>query len=402
MANLTPSFRSLVIMPKFKFFLVANIILSAAVGGVLYFQRTEQEAILAALTTLIAFSPINFALGSTLVSKRAARAVDELGVRMRSTEALLGLSTIDTAAFSMNKMLTTGEYFITDLIPEGLTQAGLLSTAASAERGSTHPLGRKIVETAESRGLKIDNAMIFNEFEGNGVEALINGNTVRVGRAAWIKGEGVKISVELRTKIDQIAAKSKTPLVVSIGRTARGLIGLKDEIDERAPIFLERLKYNGLETVLLTAEPKKKANTMIKGLSIDVIRAELLPEDKAREIQLMQARGRMVAMISSEERDAPAFEAADVSILISEGESATADFVIDEAAKLFELLKQAARTKKILRQNGRIALGTWVLMSPLLAKMLVDIESVPMPPLLATLGLVLGAGLIVWNSRREV
>lgn len=401
MENLTPSFRSLVIMPKFKFFLVANIILSAAVGGVLYFQRTEQEAILAALTTLIAFSPINFALGSTLVSKRAARAVDELGVRMRSTEALLGLSTIDTAAFSMNKMLTTGEYFITDLIPEGLTQAGLLSTAASAERGSTHPLGRKIVETAESRGLKIDNAMIFNEFEGNGVEALINGNTVRVGRAAWIKGEGVKISVELRTKIDQIAAKSKTPLVVSIGRTARGLIGLKDEIDERAPIFLERLKYNGLETVLLTAEPKKKANTMIKGLSIDVIRAELLPEDKAREIQLMQARGRMVAMISSEERDAPAFEAADVSILISEGESASADFVIDEAGKLFELLKQAARTKKILRQNGRIALGTWVLMSPLLAKMLVDIESVPMPPLFATLGLMLGAGLIVWNSRRE-
>ncbi len=389
-------------MPKLKFFLIANIILSAAAGGFLYFQRSEQEAILAALTTLIAFSPINFALGSTLVLKRAAREVDAIGVRMRSTGALERLSTIDTAAFSMNKMLTTGEYFITDLIPEGLTQAGLLATAASAERGSKHPLGRKIVETAEARELRLDNAVMFNEFEGNGVEALINGNTIRVGRAAWIKDEGVKISVELRTKIDQLAARSKTPLVVSIGRTARGLIGLKDEVDERAATFLERLKYNGLETVLLTAEPKKKANTMIKGLSIDAIRAELLPEDKAREIQLMQARGRMVAMISSAERDLPAFEAADVSILISDGESESADFVIDEAGKLFELMTVAARTKKILRQNFRIALGAWSLPVPMVVKMLVDAGSVPMPPLIATVVVAVGAGLIVWNSRREV
>ena len=394
-------FRSRV-MPKLKFFLIANIILSAAVGGFLYFQRSEQEAILAALTALIAFSPINFALGSMLVFKRAAREAGALGVRMRSTGALERLSTIDTAAFSMNKMLTTGEYFITDLIPEGLTQAGLLSTAASAERGSKHPLGRKIVETAEARELRLDNAVMFNEFEGNGVEALINGNTVRVGRAAWIKDEGVKISVELRTKIDQLAARSKTPLVVSIGRTARGLIGLKDEVDERAPIFLERLKYNGLETVLLTAEPKKKANTMIKGLSIDAIRAELLPEDKAREIQLMQARGRMVAMISSAERDLPAFEAADVSVLISEGESESADFVIDEAGKLFELMTVAARTKKLLRQNFRIALGAWSLPAPMLAKMLVDANSVPMPPLIATVVVAVGAGLIVWNTNRTV
>ena len=387
-------------MPKFKFFLIANIILSAVVGGFLYFRGTEQEAILGALTTLIAFTPINFALSEALIFKRAARLIEKLGVGMRSTAALDRLSTIDTAAFSMNKMLTTGEYFITDLIPEGLTQAGLLSTAASAERGSKHPLGRKIFETAEARELKIDNATMFNEFDGNGVEALIKGNTIRVGRASWIKGEGVKISMELRTKIDQIAARSKTPLVVSIGRTARGLIGLKDELDERAPIFLERLKYNGLETVLLTAEPKKKAQTMIKNLSVDVLRAELLPEDKAREIQLMQARGRVVLMISSDVKDLPAFEAADVSVLIADGESEAADFVITDAGQFFDLLPIASRVKKILRLNRRIALGIWVLMSPLLAEMLVDIGAVPMPPLLATIGVLFGAGLIVWNSSR--
>ena len=351
------------------------------------------------LTALIAFSPFNMVLGSTLVSKRSARVLEALGVRMRSTAPLLRLCAVDTVAFSLNRMITTGEYFITDLYPFGMTQRALLETAAAAERDATHPLGRKIFETAEARGLLIDEASMANEISGNGVEALIKGLTVRVGRPAWVLSEGVKLSGEFRTKIDQIAAKSRTPLVVTIGQMARGLIGLKDEVDERAPIFLDRLKYNGLETVLLTAEPKKKANAMIKGLTIDAIRAELLPEEKAREIQLMQARGKVVSMMSSEEKDRPAFEVSDVSILIAEGESEAADFVIDDWGKFFDLRSTGLKAKKILRWNRRIVFGTWALMVPLMVKLLIDAGSVPYPPLLATAGVGVCSALVVWNSR---
>ena len=394
-------FRSLV-MPKLKIFLVANVILSAAVGGFLYFRGMERDAIAAALAVLIAFSPFNYILGLTLILKRAARLVGSIGVRMRSSDALIRLSAVDTAAFSMNRMLTTGKYFITDLIPEGLTQDGLLAIAASAERNSTHPLGRKIFETAEARGLRLNNAPMFNEFAGNGVEALINGTAIRVGRPAWIKSEGIKISMELRTKVDQVAAKSRTPLIVSMGQTARGLIGMKDEPDDRATIFLDRLKYNGLTTVMLTAEPKKKAQVLSKGLEIDVVRSDLLPEDKAREIQLMQARGRTVAMISSDEHDDPAFKVADASVMISDVDTSRADFVIGAMEQFFELLKIAARTKKILRMHRRIVIGTLAVPIPILVKMIVDAGSMAHAPVFATVGVLIGAGLIVWNSRQLV
>ena len=385
---------------EIKPLLFANIAIALVLGVGLYVTRSEQEAIVASLTALIAFSPFNLILGSTLVNKRAARLLGDIGIELRSMAALLKLCSIDTVAFSLNRMITTGEYFITDLYPIGMTQAGLLSTAAAAERDSTHPLGRKIFETAEGRCVLIEEASMSNEVEGNGIEALVNGLTVRVGRPAWVISEGVKLNVELRTKIDQIAAKCRTPLVVTVGRIARGLIGLKDEVDERAPIFLDRLKYNGLETVLLTAEPKKKANAMIKGLKVDAARAELLPEEKAREIQLMQARGKVVAMMSSEEKDRPAFEAADVSIMIGEVETDAADFVLDDWGKFFELRKSAFEAKKILRWNRRIVLATWALMAVLTLKMVIG--EVPMPPLLATVGILIGAALVVWNSRRMI
>ena len=389
-------------MPETRILLVANIVLSAVVGGAMYFLHSEQEAIVSALTVLIAFSPFNLLLGRHLVMRRAFELIAGLGIKMREPKSLLKLCTIDTVTFSMNRMITTGEYFITDLVPEGLTQAGLLSMAASAERNATHPLGRKIVETAEQRGLRLDTPTMFNELDGVGVEALINGTTVRVGRFDWIKSEGVRISNELRTKIDQIASKSRTPLLMSMGGMARGVIGLKDEIDDRAKIFLDRLKYNGIETMLLTAEPKKKANAIIKGLSISEVRAALLPEEKAREIQLMQARGKIVAAISSEERDAPAFSAADVSVLISNDDSEAADFVIVDAEQFFELREIAAKVKKILRWNRRLVLASWALMLPLIAKTIVDAESVPMPPLIATGGVLVCMIAVVLNSRQSI
>lgn len=387
-------------MIKLRSLLFANIVIATAIGAALYFTRSQQDAIVAALTALIALTPFNFVLSSMVVSKRAARLIASMGIAMRSTEALLKLTAVDTVAFSMNKMITTGEYFITDLFPVGMTQKGLLSMAASAERNATHPLGKKIFETAEQRGLMLDNASMINEIEGNGVEALINGLTVRVGRPGWVKNEGVHLSAEMRIKIDQIASKSRTPLVVSLGRIARGLIGLKDEVDERAKIFLDRLKYNELETVLLTAESKKKATALIKGLPIDVVRPELLPEEKAREIQLMQARGKTVTAISSEERDQPAFEAADVSILISNDYSEAADFVVSDWEQFFELRTLAAQSNKILRQNLRIVLASWVVLAPLAVKTALDTNSIPYPPLLATIGVLITTALIIWSSRR--
>ena len=387
-------------MPKIKLYLILEIMTAAVIGGYQYFNKGLDSAILSGLTVLIAFSPFCLALTTPIALHLAKKIVEMLGIKVNSKEALITLSQVDNVAISMNNIITNGNYYVTDLVPEGLSQNSLLSFAAAACRDSNHALAQKIYETAVHRRLDVQSV------PNCGVEALMNNTPVRFGRPNWIESEKIEISAELFTKVDQLAARGKTPLMLAMGRMARGIIALKDEIDMDSVEFLDKLKQNDFEIIMLSADAKKTVNSIAKNIKIENFRAALAPEDKAREVQLIRARKKFVAMIGKDVSDLPALISADVSILLQDGSLTLNDsevqmnFEINQLTQFMDLRKIANHVSSIIKQNRWLAYFSWLLLLPPALMMALDNPPIAFNPIIAAVGVFLFAILIVANSFR--
>lgn len=308
----------------------------------------------------------------------------------------------------MNRFLTNGEYFITDLYPEGLTQNELLSYAASVEQYSNHSFGKLIYKTALGRGLKVFNVSNFQEFPSCGAEAIIDKKTIRIGSPQWIQDQGVNISNLLLAKVDQLAVHGKTPLILSLGKMARGIVALKDEINPETKSFIQILNHNQLEPVLLTAANKRTAKNFAKDIQIETVRTDLTPEDKAREVQILRAKKQNVAMIGNEFHDLPAMFTADVSITFNDGAMETVtedsdvkpDFEIPTLHKFFTLREISLYTKKLLKLNLIISYLAIVLLVPPSVMLAFDNSPIEFSPAMAAAGVVLALIIIIFNSLR--
>ncbi|MBR5914144.1 MAG: cation-translocating P-type ATPase [Selenomonadaceae bacterium] len=303
---------------KIKLFLLADILVTIIITTYIYFTKDIDTAIEAGLALFIAFSPIALILASAFVLQIARGVLEKEGVKVNRLKSLAVIPEVDTVAVPLNRFLMDGDYFVTDLVPMGLSQPSLLGVAATAEQKSEHPLGRVIYKTAAGRGLKITNVTSSSEFPGEGIEVIANGSTIRVGDPEWISSQNVSVGNALLTKIDKLSVYGKTVLVLSIGRMARGIIALKDAINQDAKEFLMLLKRKKFITVLLTASGKKTARSLAKNFNLDTIKTNLTPTDKAREITLMRAQGHTVAAVTNEKPDMPALAAADVSIFLQQ------------------------------------------------------------------------------------
>ena len=303
---------------KIKLFLAADFFVALIIATYTYFTNEVDAAISAGLSILTAFSPICLISAAPLVLRNARAILEKDGVKVNHLKALAMIPEVDTVAVPLNRFLMNGDYFVTDLVPVGLSQPALLGVAATAEQKAEHSLGKIIYKTAAGRGLKLHNVAASNEFPGLGIEVMSNGSTIRVGNPAWVEQQGVSVNNSLLTKIDKLSVYGKTVLMVGIGRMARGIIALKDEVDADAKEFLMLLKRKKMITVLLTAASKKTVKGLVKNFNLDAVKTNLLPEDKARELQILRAQGHTVAFITNEDRDAPAVEVADVSILLQE------------------------------------------------------------------------------------
>ena len=394
-------------VPKLKTFLLVEFIVTVIVGGWQYLESGIEAAVFSSLTMLIAFSPFCLGLTTPLVLKLAGKMVDELTIKMKSANALITLSAVDTVAISMNNIITNGDYYITDLVPEGLSQSSLLSYAAAAERDSNYILGKKIYETAEQRRLIINSVAAFREIPGQGVEALMNNTPIRVGRPQWIENEGVEISAELLTKVDQLAVHGKKVLMLSMGKMARGIIALKDEVDQDSKEFLEQLKKLGFETMMLSGENKRTVSFVSKNVTVDNVRFSLSPEDKARELQILRTKNKTVAMIGAEVRDLPALLTADVSFLLNNGEinlndsEVQVDFEISNLEQFIEVHKIAQKVKKIIKQNQRLVYLSWILLLPIVLMIILNLQLIPpIHPFIAAAVVLICSALILANSTR--
>ena len=433
-----------------KYLMLVDILLASGMAAWEYLRTASLVAALSVLlAVLLAASPLAYIAGTPLVLLLAKSLARKKGIAIAKSKSLETLNLVDTLAIGKSGTITEGDPFITDLVPEGLMQSTLLSLAATVEQESEHPIARVICRTAEDRGLTIQRIAAFNEIPGCGVEAILSGSSLRVGRPTWLQEEGVKISANLLTKIDQLAYHGKIPVVVAEGRRAKGIIAIKDSVNKATADAIRSLSKMGIGTVMLTSDSQRTAAAIGKEASVSAVRPNLSPEGKAREIQLMRARGMTIAMAGSPDQDGAAFHEADLSIALGqppreeigeprkinlmdikdedepdpmddldlleptpeeleeqrereiEEKLAKVDMVLPGGLpQLPDVCNIAGRAHGIIRQNHWVAIVSWILLIPPAMGILGAIGGPMLSPFLAFLGMLAATFLVLLNSLR--
>ena len=267
------------------------------------------------LFVLLSAAPCSLPLAEAVPIWVGSALLTEYGVSMRSFRAIETSAMSDTLVLGKPDILTEGEPQITDLVPEGITMTAFMSLAAAAESGSRHPIAKAISEHAIRLRAKYGRIAAFNESPGEGAEVLMNGAPIRVGRKDWIESQGVRISANLLTKDDQLAEKGKTILYVSNGRNAKGIIAYEYDLNTETSETVCALAKQGVETILMIGEGARTAKSVAKRLGVPNFRHSIRAVDLVREIQLLQAHGKNVALFANLPEDSPAIKQADCPIL---------------------------------------------------------------------------------------
>ena len=267
------------------------------------------------LFLILTVAPCVLPLAESIPLWIGAALLEERGISLRSLRAVEAASSADVLVLGKPDILTEGEPQITDLVPEGITMAAFMSLAAAAESGSHHPIAKVISEHAIRLRAKYGRIAAFNESPGEGVEVLMNGAPIRVGQKSWIESQGVRISANLLTKDDQLAEKGKTILYVSNGKNAKGIIAYEYDLNTETSETVQALEQQGVETILMIGEGARTAKSVAKRLGVPNYRHSIRTTDLVREIQLLQAHGKNVALFANLPEDNPAIRQADCVIL---------------------------------------------------------------------------------------
>lgn len=243
----------------------------------------------------------------------------ENGILIKSAEALETAHLVDTIVLDKTGTVTEGKPRVTDILPaEGTSENELLGLAASVEKPSEHPLAGAIIEEAVRRGLALQTVSGFSAQAGQGVSAEASGMRILAGNARMMQENQIELG-KFGTRGEELAADGKTPLYFAADGKMLGAVAVADTVKPTSRAAIDAFREMGLEVVLLTGDNKRTAEAIRKNLGIGRAVAEVLPQDKEREVAALQAQGKKVAMIGDGVNDAPALARADVGVAIGAG-----------------------------------------------------------------------------------
>ena len=286
--------------------------------------------IVTAVTVLVVFCPCALVLATPTAIMAAIGQATKHGVIIKSGEALEKMGKVDTIAFDKTGTLTYGRLDVSDILPfdKNLDAMSLLALTASAEVKSEHPLGKAIVSSANEKGLSLMEASTFKMIIGKGIYAEISGERLLCGNEKLLKENGVAIDNTVQTVLMKLRTQGKASILVASGKKCIGVIALSDVLRPEAKDMVSRLNSMHTRTVLLTGDNVKTANYFAEQIGISEVRAELLPEEKVRNIEELQRENHKVCMIGDGVNDAPALKTAEVSVAMGNMGS---DIAIDAA-----------------------------------------------------------------------
>ena len=353
------------------------------------------HAILTAVAVLIIACPCALGLATPAAIMVGTGKGAELGVLIRSAEALERAHKVQVIALDKTGTITMGKPSIAELVSYRISSDELLRLAASAERNSEHPVGRAILESAVDRNMPLMDAVDFRALPGFGVSALIGGDRILLGNAALMKGECASLG-DCEARAEEMAQRGSTPVFAARNGEIVGLIAVSDTIRPEAQSAVRRLKQDGIEVVMLTGDNKRTADEVASRVGIERVYAEVLPGEKASVVKGLQLEGKIVAMVGDGINDAPALAQADVSFAIGAGadvaaETADITLVGTDLNALSNAIRLSKATMRSIRQNLFWAFAYNVALIPIAAGVLYPVFSgngVPdsLAPVLGELG----------------
>ena len=278
----------------------------------------------------------------------------EYGILIKGGEALETTHKINTIVFDKTGTITEGKPEVTDIITTSIIERNkLLQIAASAEKGSEHPLGEAIVRKAENEKIDLLKVDKFSAIPGHGIEVNIEGADVLLGNRKLMNDRNIELK-ELEEESDRLASEGKTPMYIAIDGKPAGIIAVADVVKNSSAKAIQRLHDMGIEVVMITGDNKRTAEAIARQVGIDRVLAEVLPQDKANEVKKLQDEGKKVAMVGDGINDAPALAQADIGIAIGSGTDVameSADIVLMrsdlmDVPSAIELSKSTIRTIK--------------------------------------------------------
>ncbi|MGG7145003.1 heavy metal translocating P-type ATPase [Clostridium nigeriense] len=242
----------------------------------------------------------------------------ENGVLIKGGEALETAYKIQTIVFDKTGTITEGKPKVTDIITKNLSDDEILILAASAERGSEHPLGEAIVRAAKEKNLEFKNIEEFNAIAGHGIEVKIEDKVIILGNKKLMIDRNIDLD-NFEEKSNKLAEDGKTPMFLSINNSLEGIVAVADTVKENSKKAIDAIHKMGISVAMITGDNERTSKAIAKEVGIDIVLAEVLPEDKANEVKKLQEGNKKVAMVGDGINDAPALVQADIGIAIGSG-----------------------------------------------------------------------------------
>lgn len=395
-------------------YFVPTVIILAVIASIgwLIAGETPLFAITIFIAVLVIACPCALGLATPTAIMVGTGKGAENGVLIKGGEALETAHLINTIVFDKTGTITEGKPIVTDIISSGISEDELLVIAASAEKGSEHPLGEAIVKCAEEKKLNFKNIDKFNAIPGHGIEVKIDDKEVLLGNRKLMDDKKIKFenisksnNSDLFEQGNNLAEQGKTPMYIAINNNLVGIIAVADIVKPSSKKAIESLHNMGIKVAMITGDNKKTALAIAKQVGIDLVLSEVLPEDKANEVKKLQKDNLKVAMVGDGINDAPALAQADVGIAIGSGtdvaiESADIVLMKSDLMDVTTAIKLSRATIKNIKQNLFWAFGYNVLGIPVAMGILHIFGGPLLNPMIAAAAMSLSSVSVLTNALR--
>src|SRR2546428_3596366 len=384
---------------------VPAVVLIASLTCVVWkfvYLETVAHALVFFIAVLIIACPCALGIAATAAIMGGMGKGEENGLLNKGGEYLEKAHKLTTAVFDKTGTLTKGRPSVTDVVPVGaISEAEILRLAASAEKGSEHPLGEAIVQAGVAKGVRLEDPSDFEAIPGQGVRAAIREHRILIGNRSLMVSAGIPVDAA-ESVLHAMEDAGKTAMILAVDGRVAGVIAVADTLKEHSIEAVRSLKAMGIEVIMLTGDNRRTAEAIARQVGVDQVIAEVLPAQKADVIKNLQKQGKIVAMVGDGINDAPALAQSDVGIALGSGTDVAMEaggivLIKDDLRDVVASIQLSRRTVQKIRQNLFWAFFYNTALIPIAAGILAGIGIV-LNPIIAGAAMGFSSVSVVMNS----